>query len=65
MATKQKQNGTAQETAVQEIDIETAQMVIKAAKEKKVQEYLKEYEALCKKYGLQIVPNVQMGVREL
>ena len=50
---------------VEEIDLETAQMVIKAAKEKKVQEYLKEYEALCKKYGLQIVPNVQMGVREL
>lgn len=64
MATKQKQNGIA-ETAVQEIDIETAQMVIRAAKEKRVQEYLKEYEALCKKYGLQIVPNVQMGVREL
>jgi hypothetical protein len=64
MATKQKQNGIA-ETAVQEIDIETAQMVIRAAKEKRVQEYLKEYETLCKKYGLQIVPNIQMGVREL
>ena len=33
MATKQKQNGIA-ETAVQEIDIETAQMVIRAAKER-------------------------------
>lgn len=66
MATKskEKQNGTA-ETAVQEIDIETAQRIVKAAEEKRAQEFLKEYEELCKKYGFQLVPNVQMGVRKI
>jgi hypothetical protein len=59
MTSKQK------ETAVQEIDIETAQMIVKVAEEKRVQEYLKEYEALCKKWGYQLVPNTQMGVRKL
>ena len=53
------------ETAVQEIDIETAQMIVKAAEEKRAQEFLKEYEELCKKHGFQLVPNVQMGVRKL
>lgn len=60
MATKEKQNGIAQE-----IDIETAKRIVKAAEEKRAQEFLKEYEELCKKYGYQIVPNVQMGVRKI
>ncbi len=59
MTSKQK------ETAVQEIDIETAQMIVKAAEEKRVQEYLKEYEELCKKYGFQLVPNTQLGIKKI
>lgn len=52
-------------TKIEEIDIETAQRIVKAAEEKRAQEFLKEYEELCKKYGYQIVPNVQMGVRKI
>ena len=59
MTIEEKQND------IQEIDIETAQMIVKVAEEKRVQEYLKEYEALCKKWGYQLVPNTQMGVRKL
>lgn len=65
MATKQKQNGTAQETAVQEIDIETAQMVIRAAEEKKMKEFLKRYEELCKEFGYTFFVPDKMGIRKL
>lgn len=50
---------------VEEIDLETAQMIVKAAEEKCMQEYLKEYEELCKKYGFQLVPNAQLGIKKL
>lgn len=64
MATKQKQNGTT-ETAVQEIDIETAQMVIKAAEEKKMKEFLRRYEELCKEFGYAFFVPDKLGVRKL
>lgn len=62
MATKNKiqQNGT-----VQEIDIEMAQQIVRAAEEKRAQEFLKQYEKLCKEFGFQLVPNVQLGIKKL
>jgi ACT domain-containing protein len=50
---------------VEEIDLETAQMIVKAAEEKHMQEFLKRYEELCKEFGYQLVPNVQLGVRKI
>ena len=50
---------------VEEIDLETAQMIVQAAGEKRAQEFMKEYEALCKKYGFMLVPNVQLGIKKL
>lgn len=50
---------------IEEIDLKTAQMIVKAAEEKRMQEYLKEYEELCKKYGFQLVPNTQLGIKKI
>jgi len=50
---------------VEEIDLETAQMIVKAAEEKRMQEFLKRYEELCKEFGYQLVPNVQLGIKKL
>lgn len=58
---KTQQNGT----AVQEIDVETAQMIVKVAEEKKMQGFLKEYEELCKKWGYQFFVPTQLGIRKL
>lgn len=59
MTIEEKQND------IQEIDIETAQMIVKAAEEKRMQEFLKRYEELCKEFGYQLVPNVQLGIKKL
>jgi thiamine monophosphate synthase len=59
MTSKQK------ETAVQEIDIETAQMVIKVAEEKKMKEFLRRYEELCKEFGYAFFVPDKLGVRKL
>lgn len=53
------------ETAVQEIDIETAQMVIKVAEEKKMKEFLRRYEELCKEFGYAFFVPDKLGVRKL
>ena len=50
---------------VEEIDLETARKIVEAAERKRAEEFAKEYEELCKKYGYQLVPNVQLGVRKI
>lgn len=50
---------------VEEIDLETAQMIVKAAEEKRIQEFIRRYDELCKEFGLQLVPNVQMGIKKI
>ncbi len=50
---------------VEEIDLETAQMIVKAAEEKRMQEFVKEYEELCKKYGFMLAPSVQLGIKKI
>ncbi len=53
------------EQKIEEIDLETAQIIVQKAEEKRAQEFIKEYEELCKKYGFQLVPNVQLGIKKL
>lgn len=56
---------TNQQNGIEEIDFETAQMIVKAAEEKRVQEFLKRYEELCEEFGFQLVPNVQLGIKKI
>ena len=49
---------------VEEIDLETAQMIVKAAEEKHMKEFLSRYDELCKEFGLQIVPVSKLEVRK-
>ena len=63
MATKQ-QNETA-ETAVQEIDLETAQQIIATAEKKKAAEFFEAYKQLCQQHGYQLVPSVQLEIRKI
>lgn len=53
------------EPKIEEIDIETAQMVIRAAEEKKMKEFLKRYEELCKEFGYTFFVPDKMGIRKL
>lgn len=66
MATKDKtqRNGIAQETAVQEIDLETAQRIIATAEKKRMDEFIAAYKALCQEYGFELVPSVQLEIRK-
>jgi thiamine monophosphate synthase len=50
---------------IEEIDLETAQMIVQKAEEKRMQEFAKEYEELCKKYGFMLAPSVQLGIKKL
>lgn len=50
---------------IEEIDLETAQQIVKAAEEKRAKEFMAEYEALCKKYGFMLAPSVQLGIKKL